>query len=187
MRDAGTHGTAIRGRRGLPRRRGRRLVLREQPGHVHRARWADDRQRQQKAIMELYQKEKVNPMAGCLPILVQMPVFISLYWTILAAVELRHAPFYGWITDLSAKDPFYILPILMGASMIIQTKLNPEPPDPLQAKMMKIMPIAFSIFFFFFPSGLVLYWLVNNVLSILQQWQINRVLDQENESPGAKA
>ena len=116
-----------------------------------------------------------------------MPVFISLYWTILAAVELRHAPFYGWITDLSAKDPFYILPILMGASMIIQTKLNPEPPDPLQAKMMKIMPIAFSIFFFFFPSGLVLYWLVNNVLSILQQWQINRVLDQENESPGAKA
>ncbi len=150
-------------------------------------RYADDRQRQQKAIMELYQKEKVNPMAGCLPILVQMPVFISLYWTILAAVELRHAPFYGWITDLSAKDPFYILPILMGASMIIQTKLNPEPPDPLQAKMMKIMPIAFSIFFFFFPSGLVLYWLVNNVLSILQQWQINRVLDQENESPGAKA
>ena len=151
-------------------------------------RYGDDRQRMQKAMMELYQKEKVNPMAGCLPILVQMPVFIALYWVILAAVELRHAPFYGWITDLSSIDPWYILPVLMGASMIIQTRLNPEPPDPVQAKVMKIMPIAFSIFFFFFPAGLVLYWLVNNVLSIAQQWQINGAIEKASQKPGnAKA
>jgi YidC/Oxa1 family membrane protein insertase len=149
-------------------------------------RYGDDRQRMQKAMMELYQKEKVNPMAGCLPILVQMPVFISLYWVILAAVELRHAPFYGWITDLAAIDPWYILPVLMGASMIIQTKLNPEPPDPVQAKVMKIMPIAFSVFFFFFPAGLVLYWLVNNILSIAQQWQINGAIERANQKPGEK-
>jgi YidC/Oxa1 family membrane protein insertase len=148
-------------------------------------RYGDDRQRMQKGMMELYQKEKVNPMAGCLPIIVQMPVFIALYWVILATVELRHAPFYGWITDLSSIDPWYILPVLMGASMIIQTKLNPEPPDPMQAKMMKIMPIAFSVFFFFFPAGLVLYWLVNNVLSIAQQWQINGAIERANQKPGA--
>lgn len=150
-------------------------------------RYGDDRQRMQKAMMELYQKEKVNPMAGCLPIVVQMPVFISLYWVILGSIGLRHAPFYGWITDLSSIDPWYILPVLMGASMIIQTKLNPEPPDPVQAKVMKIMPIAFSVFFFFFPSGLVLYWLVNNVLSIAQQWQINGAIERANQKPGAKA
>lgn len=150
-------------------------------------RYGDDRQRMQKAMMELYQKEKVNPMAGCLPILVQMPVFIALYWVILASVELRHAPFYGWITDLSAIDPWYVLPVLMGASMIIQTKLNPEPPDPVQAKVMKIMPIAFSVFFFFFPAGLVLYWLVNNILSIAQQWQINGAIERANQKSGAKA
>jgi YidC/Oxa1 family membrane protein insertase len=149
-------------------------------------RYGDDRQRMQKAMMELYQKEKVNPMAGCLPIVVQMPVFIALYWVILAAVELRHAPFYGWITDLSSIDPWYILPVLMGASMIIQTKLNPEPPDPVQAKVMKIMPIAFSVFFFFFPAGLVLYWLVNNILSIAQQWQINGAIERANQKPAAK-
>lgn len=149
-------------------------------------RYGDDRQRMQKAMMELYQKEKVNPMAGCLPIIVQMPVFIALYWVILAAVELRHAPFYGWITDLSSIDPWYILPVLMGASMIIQTKLNPEPPDPVQAKVMKIMPIAFSVFFFFFPAGLVLYWLVNNILSIAQQWQINGAIERANQKPAAK-
>ncbi len=147
-------------------------------------RYGDDRQRMQKAMMELYQKEKVNPMAGCLPIVVQMPVFIALYWVILSTVELRHAPFYGWITDLSAIDPWYILPVLMGASMIIQTKLNPEPPDPVQAKVMKIMPIAFSVFFFFFPAGLVLYWLVNNILSIAQQWQINGAIERSNQKPG---
>lgn len=149
-------------------------------------RYGDDRQRMQKAMMELYQKEKVNPMAGCLPILVQMPVFIALYWVILASVELRHAPFYGWIQDLSSIDPWYILPVLMGASMIIQTRLNPEPPDPIQAKVMKIMPVAFSIFFFFFPAGLVLYWLVNNILSIAQQWHINRKMEQATRKP-AKA
>lgn len=146
-------------------------------------RYGDDRQRMQKAMMELYQKEKVNPMAGCLPIVVQMPVFIALYWVILASVELRHAPFYGWIKDLSSIDPWYILPVLMGASMIIQTKLNPEPPDPVQAKVMKIMPIAFSIFFFFFPAGLVLYWLVNNILSIAQQWHINRKIEGASKKP----
>jgi YidC/Oxa1 family membrane protein insertase len=149
--------------------------------------YGDDRQRMQKAVMEMYQKEKVNPMAGCLPILVQMPVFIALYWVILASVDLRHAPFYGWITDLSAIDPWYILPVLMGASMIIQTRLNPEPPDPVQAKVMKIMPIAFSVFFFFFPAGLVLYWLINNILSIAQQWHINRKIEQAAQKPPAKA
>lgn len=141
--------------------------------------FGDDRQKMQQAMMELYKKEKINPMGGCLPILVQVPVFISLYWMILASVELRHAPFFGWIHDLSAVDPYYILPVLMGATMIIQSYLNPPPTDPIQAKVMKIMPIAFSVFFFFFPAGLVLYWLVNNVLSIWQQWYINRMIHAE--------
>ncbi len=118
-------------------------------------------------------------MGGCLPILVQIPVFIALYWVLLGSVELRHAPFFGWITDLSAIDPWYILPLLMGATMIIQTYLNPAPTDPIQAKVMKIMPIVFSIFFFFFPAGLVLYWLVNNILSIWQQWYINKSIHAE--------
>ena len=107
----------------------------------------------------------------------QIPVFIALYWVLLASVELRYAPFILWIDDLSAKDPFYVLPILMGLSMIIQTRLNPTPPDPVQAKIMKIMPIVFSVFFFFFPAGLVLYWLANNILSIAQQWRITRVIE----------
>ncbi len=149
--------------------------------------YGDDRQRMQKAVMEMYKKENVNPMAGCLPILVQMPVFIALYWVILASVDLRHAPFYGWITDLSAIDPWYILPVLMGASMIIQTRLNPEPPDPVQAKVMKIMPIAFSVFFFFFPAGLVLYWLINNILSIAQQWHINSKIERAALKPAMKS
>lgn len=167
-------------------------------------RYGDDRQRLQKAMMEMYQKEKVNPMAGCLPIVVQMPVFIALYWVILASVELRHAPFGLGIVDLTQAGfnnlswdaivsaistpshyPYLILPLLMGASMIIQTKLNPEPPDPVQAKVMKIMPIAFSVFFFFFPAGLVLYWLVNNILSIAQQWQINGAIERANQKPAA--
>ena len=139
-------------------------------------RFKDDKQALQTAMMEMYRKEKINPLSGCLPILVQIPVFIALYWVLLGSVELRHAPFFGWITDLSAKDPYYILPVLMGASMIIQTYLNPAPADPIQAKMMKIMPVVFSIFFFFFPAGLVLYWLVNNVLSIAQQWYINKTI-----------
>ena len=140
-------------------------------------RYGDDRQRLQQAMMELYKTEKINPLGGCLPILVQIPVFIALYWVLLASVEMRQAPFALWITDLSTPDPWYILPVLMGATMIIQTRLNPEPPDPVQAKVMKIMPVAFSIFFFFFPAGLVLYWLVNNILSIAQQWKINRALE----------
>jgi len=136
--------------------------------------YGDDRQKLQQAMMELYKTEKINPMGGCLPILVQIPVFISLYWVLLGSVEMRHAPFMLWIHDLSATDPYYVLPILMGATMIIQTRLNPTPPDPVQAKVMMIMPIVFSVFFFFFPAGLVLYWLVNNMLSIAQQWHINR-------------
>lgn len=148
--------------------------------------YGNDRQRLQQAMMELYKTEKINPLGGCLPIVVQIPVFIALYWVLLASVELRHAPFALWIVDLSTPDPWYVLPILMGATMIIQTRLNPEPPDPVQAKVMKIMPIAFSVFFFFFPAGLVLYWLVNNVLSIAQQWNINRVLGRANLRPSGK-
>ncbi|MBI4194478.1 MAG: membrane protein insertase YidC [Betaproteobacteria bacterium] len=148
--------------------------------------YGSDRQRMQQAMMELYKTEKINPLGGCLPILVQIPVFIALYWVLLASVELRHAPFMLWIDDLSTPDPWFVLPILMGATMIIQTKLNPEPPDPVQAKVMKIMPVAFSVFFFFFPAGLVLYWLVNNVLSIAQQWHINRVLERANLKPSGK-
>ncbi|HEY0563030.1 MAG TPA: membrane protein insertase YidC [Methylophilus sp.] len=141
--------------------------------------FGDDKQKMQQAMLEMYRTEKINPMGGCLPILVQIPVFISLYWVLLGSVELRHAPFFGWITDLSAIDPWYILPLLMGATMIIQTYLNPAPTDPIQAKVMKIMPVVFSVFFFFFPAGLVLYWLVNNVLSIWQQWFINKQIHAE--------
>ena len=136
--------------------------------------FGDDRQKMQQAMMELYRTEKINPMSGCLPILIQIPVFISLYWMLLGSVELRHAPFFGWIQDLSAIDPYYILPLIMGASMIVQTRLNPKPADPIQAKVMTWMPVIFSIFFFFFPAGLVLYWVVNNVISIWQQWYINK-------------
>jgi YidC/Oxa1 family membrane protein insertase len=141
--------------------------------------FGEDRQRLQQAMMDLYKTEKINPLGGCMPIVVQIPVFIALYWVLLASVELRHAPFMLWIDDLAAPDPWFILPILMAVTMWIQTSLNPEPPDPVQAKVMKIMPIVFSVFFFFFPAGLVLYWLVNNVLSIAQQWRITRVLERE--------
>ena len=139
--------------------------------------YGDDRERLHKAMMELYKTEKINPLGGCLPMLVQIPVFIALYWAILASVELRYAPFFGWITDLSVPDPYYVLPLIMGASMIIQSKLNPVPPDPLQAKLMKMLPIVFSVVFFFFPAGLVLYSIVNNILSIVQQWYITRGLE----------
>ena len=149
--------------------------------------FGDDKQKMQQAMMEMYKTEKINPLSGCLPILMQMPVFIALYWMILASVELRHAPFFGWIQDLSAPDtlfgtlpwlnmPIGLLPILMGATMIIQTALNPPPTDPIQAQVMKVMPVVFSIFFFFFPAGLVLYWLVNNILSIAQQWYVNKTI-----------
>lgn len=140
-------------------------------------RYGDDRAKLNQEMMELYRKEKINPLGGCLPILVQIPVFIALYWTLLGAVEMRQAPWILWINDLSAADPFYVLPVIMVASMIIQTKLNPTPPDPIQAKVMMMMPFVFGAMFFFFPAGLVLYWVVNNILSIAQQWQITRIIE----------
>jgi YidC/Oxa1 family membrane protein insertase len=139
-----------------------------------RERHKGDPQKMNQAMMELYKTEKINPLGGCLPILIQMPVFIALYWVLLASIEMRNAPWIGWIHDLASPDPFYILPVVMAASMFLQTKLNPTPPDPMQAKMMMWMPIIFSVMFFFFPAGLVLYWVVNNVLSIAQQWFINK-------------
>lgn len=152
-------------------------------------RYGDDRQKLHEQMMKVYQEEKINPLGGCLPIVVQIPVFIALYWVLMGAVELRQAPFALWITDLSAPDtlfgvvpginmPIGLLPIVMAATMFIQQKLSPTPPDPVQAKVMMFMPIAFSVFFFFFPAGLVLYWLVNNLLSILQQWRINQVIER---------
>ena len=139
--------------------------------------FGDDRQKLHQAMMDLYKTEKINPLGGCLPVVVQIPVFIALYWALLGSVEMRQAPFMLWIQDLSAPDPYYVLPILMGITMLIQTKLNPTPPDPIQAKVMMIMPVAFSIFFFFFPAGLVLYWLVNNLISIAQQWYITHKVE----------
>ncbi len=140
-------------------------------------RYGDDKQRLNQEMMKLYQSEKVNPLGGCLPIAVQIPVFISLYWVLLGAVEMRDAPWILWIKDLTSADPYYILPVIMMISMFIQTKLNPTPPDPIQAKVMMIMPLIFGVMFFWFPSGLVLYWVVNNILSIAQQWQITRMID----------
>ena len=136
--------------------------------------YGDDKMGLQQAMMKLYRDEKINPLGGCLPMLVQMPIFIGLYWMIFLSVELRQAPWLGWITDLSRPDPFFILPILMAATMWFQTTLNPPPSDPTQAQMMKIMPLMFSVMFFFFPAGLVLYYVVNNLLTIAQQWHINR-------------
>ena len=140
-------------------------------------RYADDRQRLNQEMMKLYQTEKVNPLGGCLPILIQIPVFIALYWVLLGAVEMRGAPWVLWIHDLASADPFYILPVVMMATMLIQTKLNPTPPDPIQAKVMMAMPFIFGAMFFFFPAGLVLYWVVNNTLSIIQQWRITKVIE----------
>src|SRR5262245_19532565 len=151
-----------------------------------REQYAHDRQKMNQAMMELYKTEKINPLGGCFPILVQIPVFIALYWVLLAAIELRHAPFVLWIHDLSALDPYYVLPILMTATMVLQTRMNPVPPDPVQAQVMKFMPFVFSIFFFFFPAGLVLYWLVNNILSIAQQWQIQRMFDRDKPAHGKR-
>ena len=142
-----------------------------------RERFKSEPQKMNQAMMELYKTEKINPLGGCLPIVVQIPVFISLYWVLLASVEMRNAPWLGWIHDLATPDPFFILPVLMAVSMFIQTKLNPKPADPMQAKVMMFMPILFSVMFFFFPSGLVLYWVVNNVISILQQWVITQKMD----------
>ncbi|NVK02429.1 MAG: membrane protein insertase YidC [Oceanospirillaceae bacterium] len=139
--------------------------------------YGDDRQKMSQEMMKLYSKEKINPLGGCLPIVAQMPIFIALYWVLLESVELRHAPFYGYIQDLSQMDPYFILPLLMGASMFIQQLLNPTPPDPMQAKIMKMLPIIFTFFFLWFPAGLVLYWVVNNVLSIAQQYIINKQIE----------
>ena len=140
-------------------------------------RYGDDRMGLQKATMDLYKKEKINPFGGCLPMLVQMPVFIALYWVLMESVELRHAPFVGWLTDLSVRDPFFILPLLMGATMFMQTKLSPAPADPMQAKVMQFMPIMMTVLFLWFPAGLVLYWLTNGLLGILQQWYITSKIE----------
>ncbi len=145
-----------------------------------RDRYKDDRTRLNQAMMELYKEEKINPLGGCFPILIQIPVFISLYWVLLESVELRQADFILWINDLSAADPYFVLPLLMGITMFIQQKLNPAPMDPVQAKVMSVLPVVFTVFFAFFPSGLVLYWVVNNTLSIAQQWVITRNLEKES-------
>jgi YidC/Oxa1 family membrane protein insertase len=138
-----------------------------------RERLKDNPQQMQQEMMRMYKEEKVNPLGGCLPILVQIPVFIALYWVLLSSVEMRNAPWIGWIRDLATPDPYFILPTVMTGTTLLQTALNPVPPDPMQAKMMWFMPLIFSVMFFFFPAGLVLYWITNNVLSIAQQWVIN--------------
>jgi YidC/Oxa1 family membrane protein insertase len=140
--------------------------------------YGDDRAKLHQAMADMYKTEKINPLGGCLPILIQIPVFIALYWVLLAAVEMRGAPWLGWITDLTAPDPLYILPIIMGITSVLQVKLNPQPMDPMQAKIMMIMPVMFTVMFVFFPAGLVLYWVVNNILSIAQQWWINKVVER---------
>jgi YidC/Oxa1 family membrane protein insertase len=149
--------------------------------------YANDKQQLQLRMMELYKQEKINPLGGCLPILVQIPVFIALYWVLLSAVELRYAPWVGWIRDLSAPDPYFVLPVIYAITAYLQVKLSPTPiTDPMQAKIMQIMPVAFSVLFIFFPSGLVLYWLVNNILQIAQQWHVNRMLENEAALVAAK-
>ncbi len=149
--------------------------------------YANDKQQLQVKMMEMYRQEKINPLGGCLPILVQIPVFIALYWVLLSAVELRNAPWIGWIKDLSAPDPYFVLPVVYAITAYLQVRLSPTPiSDPVQAKVMQIMPIAFSVMFIFFPSGLVLYWLINNSLQIFQQWHMNRVLEKEAALAAAK-
>jgi YidC/Oxa1 family membrane protein insertase len=144
-----------------------------------RERYGNDRQKMSQAMMDIYKKEKINPLGGCLPMLVQIPVFISLYWVLLESVELRQAPFILWLDDLSSKDPFYVLPVIMGISMWVQQRLNPAPMDPVQQKVLMALPFVFTAFFAFFPSGLVLYWVVNNILSIAQQWYITRKIEAQ--------
>jgi YidC/Oxa1 family membrane protein insertase len=145
-------------------------------------RYKDDKQQLSQQMMDLYKREKVNPAAGCLPILIQMPFFLAFYWVLIESVEMRQAPFALWITDLSTRDPYFILPLIMGAAMLLQQKLNPAPADPVQARVMQIMPIMFTGFFAFFPSGLVLYWATNTVLSIAQQWKVNKVVEKEEKA-----
>jgi len=142
-------------------------------------RYKDEREQLARQTMELYKREKINPVAGCLPILVQIPVFLAFYWVLLESVEMRQAPFLGWIQDLSSKDPFFVLPILMGGAMFGQFKLNPAPPDPMQARIFAFMPVVMTVMMAWFPAGLVLYWLTNTLLSIAQQWRINKVVEAE--------
>jgi YidC/Oxa1 family membrane protein insertase len=144
--------------------------------------YKDDREKSGRAMMELYQREKVNPLTGCLPTVIQIPVFLAFYWVLVESVEMRQAPFFGWIQDLSSRDPYFILPAIMAGAMFIQYKLNPAPPDPVQARVMMIMPLAMSVMFAFFPAGLVLYWVTNTILSILQQWNINRRIEAAKKS-----
>jgi YidC/Oxa1 family membrane protein insertase len=145
--------------------------------------FGDDRQKMNTAMMEMYRTEKINPLGGCLPVVVQIPVFISLYWVLLASVEMRGAPWVLWVDDLSASDPLFLLPAIMMATMFLQIKLNPTPPDPMQAKVMMLMPLVFGGMMFFFPAGLVLYWCVNNILSIAQQWHITRKMAKVAAEP----
>jgi len=142
--------------------------------------YKDDRAKQNEELLKFYQENKINPLAGCLPMIIQMPVFLAFYWVLLESVEMRQAPFFGWINDLSARDPFFILPLLNGLAMWGQYKLNPPPPDPMQAKIFQFMPIVFSVMFALFPAGLVLYWVTNTGLSILQQWNINRHIAEDD-------
>ncbi len=145
----------------------------------------EDRMKFSQEMMALYKKEQVNPLSGCLPLLLQMPIFLALYWVLMESVELRHAPWLGWIQDLSAMDPLFILPLIMGVTMFIQQSLNPQPTDPMQAKIMRLMPIVFTVFLLFFPAGLVLYWIVNNLLTILQQWMVNRSIQNQAAAKAA--
>ena len=144
--------------------------------------YKDDRQKLGQAMMELYKKEKVNPAAGCLPMLIQLPVFLAFYWVLLESVEMRQAPFIGWIQDLSSRDPFFILPAIMAGAMFLQYKLQPTPADPVQAKVFMILPLVMSVMFAFFPAGLVLYWVTNTILTIAQQWNINRRIEAAQAS-----
>jgi YidC/Oxa1 family membrane protein insertase len=144
-------------------------------------RFKDDREQLGRAMMEIYKKEKINPLAGCLPILIQIPFFMGFYWVLLESVEMRQAPFIGWITDLSSRDPYFVLPIIMGIANFVQFKLNPAPPDPMQAKVMAFMPIVMTVMMAWFPAGMVLYWITNTVLSALQQWRINQVIAADSK------
>jgi YidC/Oxa1 family membrane protein insertase len=148
-------------------------------------RYADDRQKLSQEMMAFYKKEKINPLGGCLPMILQMPVFLALYWVLFESVELRQAPFYFWIRDLAIMDPYFVLPILMGGSMFLTQALNPPVPDPMQARVMKFMPVIFTVMFLFFPAGLVLYWLVNNLLSLAQQWFITRQVEGGGKAPNS--
>ena len=145
-------------------------------------RYGDDRQKFSQEMMKLYKTEQVNPFGGCLPLLIQMPVFLAFYYVLMESVELRHAPFFGWITDLSVKDPFFVLPIIYGVTMWFMQKLNPQPTDPMQARIMQMLPIVFTIMFLWFPAGMVLYWVTNNLLSIAQQYVITKQIDNADTS-----